>query len=461
MDRWKTAKAEFLLIMNTEYKYLRFINLSRFFRWDVKAYAFQHKEFNNAVLLQDILTPYDVPISKVEMIENEWPIISKINFSGKLFLRKIEETKSFKGSVHKVDGDTLIYSKINVRHGCVYYHSNGAIPFGVSSEYPAYKIDKKRVNGEFLVLLLQSQYFKDALSARTSGISKARVKPSVFLTVEIPLPSIEEQNKIVAAYKKSISLAKKYDEKAEQDIKGINKYLFDILGITQIEIEKTEQKKIYLEFYNYSDISQWGVDFIRKANIGYKSSLYNYCRVVDVCKISSGGTPSRGRKEYYNGNILWVKTGELKNDVINDTEEKITQLGLDNSSAKLYPAGSLIIAMYGATIGQTAKLGVEATTNQACAVLYNIDNTTINTDYLWLYLQSQTEKLKSMAYGGAQPNINAGIVANYLIPLPPMEVQNEIVAHVFELKKQIKSLRVFAATTRAKTIQQFEQTIFE
>ena len=449
------------MTISKTHKYLQLINFSRCFRWDVKAYAFQHREFDNAVLLQDILTPYDVPLSKAEMVENGWSIISKINFSGKLFLRKSEETELFKGSVHKVDGDTLIYSKINVRHGCVYYHPNGATPFGVSSEYPAYKIDKKRVNGEFLVLLLQSQYFKDALSARTSGISKARVKPSVFLTVEIPLPSLEEQNKIVVAYNNSFDLAEQYEEQAKQEYKGIDIYLSNRLGVPQIEIEKTEQKKTYLEFYNYADIGQWGVDFIRKSNIGYKSSLYNYCRVADICKISSGGTPSRGRKEYYNGNILWVKTGELKNDVIYDTEEKITQLGLDNSSAKLYPAGSLIIAMYGATIGQTAKLGVEAATNQACAVLFDINNTTINTDYLWLYLQSQTEKLKSMAYGGAQPNINAGIVANYLIPLPPMEVQNEIVAHISELKEQIKSLHILAAATRNEAVHQFEQTIFE
>ena len=94
-------------------------------------------------------------------------------------------------------------------------------------------------------------------------------------------------------------------------------------------------------------------------------------------------------------------------------------------------------------------------------MLFDINNTTINTDYLWLYLQSQTEKLKSMAYGGAQPNINAGIVANYLIPLPPMEVQNEIVAHISELKEQIKSLHILAAATRNEAVHQFEQTIFE
>ena len=158
---------------------------------------------------------------------------------------------------------------------------------------------------------------------------------------------------------------------------------------------------------------------------------------------------------------MWVKTGELKNEVLYDTEEKITKLGLNNSSAKLYPAGSLLIAMYGATIGQTAKLGVEATTNQACAVLFDINNSLVATDYLWLYVQSQMEKLKSMAYGGAQPNINAGIVANLSIPLPPLAVQNEIVEHINNQKSRIKDLKQLVEDLRQEALVKFEKEIFE
>ena len=144
-----------------------------------------------------------------------------------------------------------------------------------------------------------------------------------------------------------------------------------------------------------------------------------------------------------------------------DTEEKITPLGMNNSSAKLYPKGSLVVAMYGATIGKTAKLGVDATTNQACAVLFDIDNKQIQTDYLWLYLQSQTDKLKAMAYGGAQPNINAGIVANYEIPLPPFDTQNEIVERITRLRKKQKDLQQKSLTLRQQATKQFEQTIIK
>lgn len=168
---------------------------------------------------------------------------------------------------------------------------------------------------------------------------------------------------------------------------------------------------------------------------------YKSFQIKDICKIGSGGTPSRGNEKYYCGNIPWIKTGELNDDIITDTEEKITQEAVDNSSAKLYPTNCIVMAMYGATIGKTAKLGIEATTNQACAVLYNIAHSFVDTDFLWFYLQTQTNKFKELAYGGAQPNINAGIVANYLIPIPPMAEQLNMVEHTKNTRILIQSLK--------------------
>lgn len=448
----------------TSMNYLNIISYRRLFNWSAAHLLGNDLCFTKRyplVRIGALLKP-NRNIIKVEDNEEYKQVRLKTNGGG-ADLRGVKVGKDIgTKKQYQISTGQFIMSKIDARNGAfgiVDNSLNGAI---VTGDFPVFDVDKEKLNPAYLQLLSSTkQFIKFAQSCSRGTTNRQRIDVKQFLNLEIPLPSLEEQNAIVAAYNDSYDLAEQYEEQAKQEHKGIAIYLIDKLGIPQIEIEKKEQKKNYLEFYDYSDISQWGVDFIRKTNIGHTSSIYPCCRVVDVCNISSGGTPSRGQKEYYNGDILWVKTGELKNDVIYDTEEKITQLGLVNSSAKLYPTGSLIIAMYGATIGQTAKLGVEATTNQACAVLFDIDNTAINTDYLWLYLQSQTEKLKSMAYGGAQPNINAGIVANYLIPLPPMDVQNEIVAHISEVKEQIKSLRALAVTTRNEAKQQFEQTIFE
>lgn len=179
----------------------------------------------------------------------------------------------------------------------------------------------------------------------------------------------------------------------------------------------------------------------------------NWCwiRLENIAEWGSGGTPSRKRKEYYNGNIPWIKTGELNNGYIFNSEEKITELGLKNSSAKLYPINTVIIAMYGATIGKVGILSIEATTNQACACAIVYKN--ILFKYVFHYLIYQKEAFINKSKGGAQPNLSQEIIKKHEIPLSPIKEQQRIV-------NRIESL--FAKLDRAKelienTLAQFEQ----
>lgn len=179
----------------------------------------------------------------------------------------------------------------------------------------------------------------------------------------------------------------------------------------------------------------------------------NWCwiRLENIAEWGSGGTPSRKRKEYYNGNIPWIKTGELNNGYIFNSEEKITELGLKNSSAKLYPINTVIIAMYGATIGKVGILSIEATTNQACACAIVYKN--ILFKYVFHYLIYQKEAFINKSKGGAQPNLSQEIIKKHEIPLPPIKEQQRIV-------NRIESL--FTKLDRAKelienTLAQFEQ----
>ena len=144
--------------------YLKFVDYSSFLRWDVKRYNI-HQDFNfeKTYRLSEILTPYKQFVSKEELKKKGWLIISKINFSGELFLRDFEEIETYKGNLLLVPDDAILYSKINVRHGCIYYHNKGGTPFAVSSEYPTYKFDESIVNGFFLQMLLRSTAFKKLL----------------------------------------------------------------------------------------------------------------------------------------------------------------------------------------------------------------------------------------------------------------------------------------------------------
>ncbi|MBX2889042.1 MAG: restriction endonuclease subunit S [Ferruginibacter sp.] len=158
---------------------------------------------------------------------------------------------------------------------------------------------------------------------------------------------------------------------------------------------------------------------------------------------TSGGTPSRKNPAYYNGNIPWIKSGELDKGIINKAEEYITESAVKNSSAKLFPKGTLLIALYGATIGKLSFLGIDATTNQAICGIF--DNKEIDLNYLYYYLLFQRPKLIEVGIGGAQPNISQDIIRKQLIPIFPKPEQHRIVAKIEELfsslDKGIESLR--------------------
>ena len=145
----------------------------------------------------------------------------------------------------------------------------------------------------------------------------------------------------------------------------------------------------------------------------------------EVAKWGSGGTPSRSKKSFYSGNIPWIKTGELGDKYISSSEEKITEEAIKKSSAKIFPPGSVAIAMYGATIGKTSIFSNYLSTNQACAVGQPIDS--MVSEYLYYYLLSQKMDFINKGKGGAQPNISQTILKKHPIPVPLKEQQVKII----------------------------------
>lgn len=156
-----------------------------------------------------------------------------------------------------------------------------------------------------------------------------------------------------------------------------------------------------------------------------------------ICKTTSGGTPSRKNQSYYqNGTIPWVKSGDLENNIITTSEEFITEEGLLNSSAKIFPAGTLLIALYGATIGKLAFLGIDAATNQAVCGIFQNENVSLK--YLYYYLLFQRPNLIKQGVGGAQPNISQTILKKLEISYPDsITEQQRIVARIEELFSEL------------------------
>lgn len=449
----------------TTYKFLYFANLKDIPNWSVQ-YADEEdlgftKKYPMArigsflVKSRDIIEVQDdVEYKQVTLKINNGGVVPRNNGA------TLKGSKIGTKRQHVIHAGQFIMSKIDARNGAygiVPAELEGAI---VTNDFPVFDVDTEKIIPQFLVLVSTTDKFVEFARKCSSGTTnRKRIDIDAFLNQQIPLPNIGEQEKMLEEYNALNNKACVCEQEVKEKEQELLHHWLETLGIDISLNEKVASDS--LSFTNLSSLYQWGVDFIvkQKKQKGF-SRYYNCCRIIDLCKIGSGGTPSRGRKDYYTGNIPWVKTGELDNDILFDTEEKITPEAISNSSAKLYPKGCILIAMYGATIGKTAKLGIEATTNQACAVLHDFDYTLINVDYLWYYLQTQTNKFKELAYGGAQPNINAGIVSEYLVPLPTLDVQESIVKYTQQIKTEIIKLSSNAIKKRCEAINLIQKLLF-
>lgn len=156
-----------------------------------------------------------------------------------------------------------------------------------------------------------------------------------------------------------------------------------------------------------------------------KTSSWTKMTLGQVAKWSSGGTPKRSNHAYYGGDIPWVKTGDLGERYLTEVSEYISEEGLKNSSAKLFPRGSIGLAMYGATIGKVSIFGIDAACNQACAVAVPNEKV-IQRDFLYYLLKSEKEAFIKKGKGGAQPNISQTIIKEHEISIPPVSEQKRI-----------------------------------
>ena len=168
----------------------------------------------------------------------------------------------------------------------------------------------------------------------------------------------------------------------------------------------------------------------------FYTTLFPKYKIGEKFELSSGSTPSRDNKLYWDsGTINWVKTTEVINKEITETEEKITKFALENTSLKLFPVNTILIAMYGQgqTRGRSAILKVESTSNQACGAIF--PNEIDNPVFIWHQLMLRYSELRELGRGGNQPNLNGQLIKNFELILPPLSLQNEFADFVAQVDK--------------------------
>ena len=341
--------------------------------------------------LEQLLLHVDGPLTKIGKEEirpkGEIPVVTQE--AGNLIAGYTDNTEPI------IDLPLIVFGD----HSCTFKYVDFKFVRGADGTQ-LIKVNEEEILSEFLL------HFLHAIQIENSDKYERHFK--YLKNVQIPLPPISIQKRIVTECQ-------------------------------NIDTEVLEAKKQIVE------LQEEITDIVSRVN-------GDSIKLGDIYKISSGGTPSRKKSAYWiNGNIPWVTTTEVTNEIITSTNECITKLGIENSSAKIYPINSLIIAMYGqgATRGRTAKLGIEACTNQACAVLYE-KKIEVETDFVWYYMQSQYEKLRSISHGSVRPNLNANDIANYEIPLPSLSEQKEIVSKIGAIESKIASLKLICEGASAR-----------
>jgi type I restriction enzyme S subunit len=275
---------------------------------------------------------------------------------------------------------------------------------------------KPGVVATYALGLIHSDAFRDNATATTQGVNHPRTSWNGVSSFECFAPPKPEQQKIAAV------LWKMQRAIATQD---------RLIAATR-ELKQSAMQRLFT----------YGLrgEPLKDTAIGAMPESWQPTSIGGTATVGSGGTPARANPEYWlDGTIPWVKTGEVDYCVIKHTEESITPEGLRNSAAKIFPKGTLLVAMYGQGItrGKVAVLGVDASINQACAAIQARDDG-VRTDFLYYVLSHGYERLRGLAHGGQQQNLNADLIRGFLFGLPaePHE-QRDIAAALATIDRKL------------------------
>ncbi|MCX7025993.1 MAG: restriction endonuclease subunit S [Spirochaetes bacterium] len=275
----------------------------------------------------------------------------------------------------------------------------------------------KNINPRFYVYFLQCAFTQlgifEGAGNKTTIPNLSRNRLADLL---VPQPTIEEQN-IIADALLFIRISIRIQERC--------------IGIVE-ELKRAAMRELFTRGLHG--------EAQKETEIGLVPESWEICRLGDHFELSSGGTPSRHNSEYWDsGTIPWVKTTEIDYKLIITTEECITQKGLSESAAKILPAGTLLMAMYGQGItrGKVAILGINAACNQACAAIIARDDIIFN-QYLYHFFSYQYEQIRKLAHGGQQQNLNLEIVRSLAVAFPPTTEQREIVEILDAIDRKIE-----------------------
>jgi len=320
---------------------------------------------------------------------------------------------------HRLHENQFVMSQVKGWEGALARVTCEFEGYYLSPVYPTFSADSAQLDIGYLEHYFKQKKTWDQLERLSTGMGARRnsVYPDMLFSLEIPLPPLDEQRRIVA------------------HIEALSVRIAEARGLRQQAVAEAEA-------FWYSSLQQTRHELLMGG--------WEVKQIGELASVTSGGTPSREVSAYWNGEIPWIKTGELIDGDILGAEEFITEDGLNNSSTKLFPIETILIALYGQgqTRGRTGRLMIEAATNQACCAILPTER--FDSRFLQYWIRSLYSEMREVAHGGAQPNWNSSTIKRIEVPLLPLSEQHYVVAHLDDLHARVDALKRLQADTAAE-----------
>lgn len=443
------------------------VRFSQTERWNVSFFKVGNWHWEKGIVqpISAFTNPIIEPITFTEARQQNIPIISKITFNGELVLKEANEYKDYKGRLFLVRPHSIIFSKINARRGCIFYVPEGHRVFAVSGEYPVLILDRNRAIGEYVNLALRVGPARENLLGGASGMAKARTYLEDFQKVKIPLPSLEIQERIVAAWQQAQEKAAQAQARVAELEQEIESRFFSDLGLKPPQ----NAKRLKLFTIRWKKLSRWGVrqttDYLLGLDQLPKAS-FDYRLLGDISKVSYGIQKSPANRPGLHARP-YLRVANVRKGYLDLTEIKEINVPDNELQNYLLESGDILFVEGNgsrAELGRVAKWNGEIPNcvHQNHLIKVRVNQELLLPDFAMTWFNTELGRghfFRSAKTSSGLGTINSEEVRLAPIPLPPLDVQKEIMRRVEEGRSKIRQEQEAAAKVAEEAQRDVERMI--
>ena len=341
--------------------------------------------------------------------------ITDINDDGSLNFSDLKSVDAEDAEKYILKENDIVFARTGNSTGRSYFYEKQHGTFVYAGFLIKFSLDPNKVNPRILKYYTHSKPYFDWVNSFDTGATRGNINAKTYGDLELELPTRKVQDEIV-------SILSSLDRKIELNNK---------INANLEEMAQAIFKNWFVDFEPFKDGK-----FV-DSELGMIPEGWKVGTLGEFCKCLLGGTPSRSKEEYWNGEVNWINSGEINKFRILEASEKITELGLAKSATKLLPKKTTVLAITGATLGQVSLLEIDTCANQS--VIGVLENTEVPYEYIYPFIKDRIEMLIQHQTGGAQQHINKDNVESLIFLLPAINVLEDYISLVSPMYKRIES----------------------